>query len=96
MTEEHAISIIETELKKTISSVKIDIIKRNFTECSEYIAVIVAIFKDDAVLQQTFTDLRDRFMSDGITEISIIGTVKDLQDLDFEILTLEAQITIGE
>lgn len=96
MTEANAISIIKTEVAKTISSFDIDVISRNFEKCSEYIATIVVIFKDDSIQPQTFIDLRDKLMNDGITEIRFVNTQKDLKDMNFEVLTLEAEIFIGE
>ena len=97
MTELEAINILETEIKKTVTSFKIDVIARDYGDrCSEYTATIVAIVKDDLISTQTLKDIRDRLMNDGITEIMVVGTKKDLKDLSFEILTIEADILIGE
>lgn len=96
MTELQAISIIETELDKTLNGYKIKVISREFYAFSEYSAQIVVIMKDEELLPQTLEDLYNKLKNDSITEIEIKSTNKDLKELDFEILSLEANITIGE
>jgi len=95
MTENEAKNIISTEIKKTIQSFTIDVISRDFIGCTKYTAKIVSIFKDDEITSKTLKDITDKFVDDGLTDFRIIGTSKDLRDLEYEILTIEANITIG-
>jgi len=94
MTEIEAKSIIETEVKKSVNSFNIDVVSRVFIGCTKYQADIVVILKDDVITHQTLKDLTDYIMNEGIEELKIVGTKKDLRDLDFEILTIEAEIII--
>jgi|GEM_PF-4143511 len=96
MTESEAISIIETEILKTIPSFKTNIVSRDFHSFSEYTATIAIILKEDVLTKQTLLDLYTKLKNDSITEIEISNTSINLNDLDFEVLTLSANITIGE
>lgn len=96
MTELEAISIIETEILKTIPSFKTKIVSRDFYSFSEYTATIAIILKEDLIQPQTLLDLYTKLKSDSITEIELNNTSINLNDLDFEVFTLSAKITIGD
>ena len=64
MTELEAKNIISNEIKKTILSFDIDVIGRDFRDrCSEYIAQIVVIVKDEMITEQTISDLKNKLIN---------------------------------
>lgn len=94
MTELEAINYIKVEVDKSINGAVIDVISRRYDGMSIYSATIVVIVKDDSISPQTLLDLYEKIKNDSL-DIEVVGTSKDIKDLKFEVLTLEANITIG-
>lgn len=94
MTESEAINIIKLEVEKTIPAISIKVLERNFKGCSIYTATIMAYTKDGTIIEQTLKDIIYKITNDGITDIKVVGTKRDLNDVDFEILICEAEIII--
>lgn len=95
MTEIQAIDYIKTEVSKTISGFHIDVISRKYVGMSTYDATIAVILKDDVIIPQTLLDIYNKIKNDSL-DIEVVGTSKDIKDLKFEVLTLQATIIIGE
>ena len=94
MTETKVIERIETELKDHINSFTVDVVGRDFTKRTEYTADFVVLFKDKLLTQDILKSLIDSLVDDGIDEIEVVGTQKKLDDLDFEVLTIRADINL--
>lgn len=91
MTESSVISLLNEEIEKTLKGHKIEVIQRDTQDrCSGYIATIVVIAKE--ILPKTIFDIQKRLQEDGDSEIKVIGTQKDLREIDFEILKVEVEI----
>jgi len=95
MTEIEAVNYVKAEIDKTIDGYNIEIIGRKYDGMSIYIATIAVILKDDVIQPQTLVDIYEKIKNDSL-DIEVIGTSKDIRDLKFEVLTLQAEITIGE
>lgn len=93
MTELEAIEIIKTEVSKTINGFHIEVITRKYDGMSTYDATIVVILKDDVIGPQTLVDIYEKIKNNSL-DIDVVGTSKDIKDLKFEVLTLEAKITL--
>lgn len=88
MKESTVILLVETIFS---DGYKIETIQRDSSQrCSGYLATIVVIAKSIPI--QLMFDLQNKLHDDGITDIEVIGTQRDLREMDFEILKVEAQI----
>jgi len=96
MSETDAISIIETEVKKSVNAASIVVVERRFEAMSIHKAKIAVIVKEDAIKEQTLLDLYNKIKNDSLDGINIEGTSKDIKDLSFEVLHIEVEITIGD
>ena len=94
MTEAEVIARVKTEIRKDISHFSVDVVSRDFTKRTEYTADFVVIFKSDLLTQDILKNLIESLVEDGIDEIEVVGTQKRLDDLDFEVLTIRADINL--
>ena len=95
MSEVEAIAYINTEVSKTVQASSTEVIARKYEGMSIYKATIVVIMDDDVLVPQTLIDLYNKIKNDSL-DMNVVGTSKDIKDLTFEVLTIEAEITIGE
>jgi hypothetical protein len=94
MTELEAISIIKTEVEKTIGAFDVVVASRKYNgRMSIYDAQIAVVSKDDSIQPQTLVDLYEKIKNDSI-EMEVLGTSLDVKDMKFEILTIEAEVTL--
>lgn len=96
MTEIEAINIIDAEISKTVSGHKVVVVTRKYDGMSIYVASIAVIMKDNVITPQTLVDMYNKIKNDSLDGMNVIGTSKEIKDLSFEVLTIEAEITIGE
>ncbi len=94
MTESDIVASIKTEVRKTINGFDIKVIKREFSSISKYIATIAVIAKNSEIQTQTLSDVINYFVEHGDDRVRINGTQRELKDLDFEILIIEAEVNL--
>lgn len=93
MTEIEVITRLKAELN-SINGLAFHIVDRNFDNRTSYIATIAVIVKDNVLTQDIIKSLITSLVDDGIDKIKVVGTQKRLDDLDFEVLTIEAEINL--
>jgi len=94
MTETEIVNQIKTEIEKTIKGSKVEVIKRTFIGVSKYKATIAVIAKDQSFTPTILLSVITYFIENGNEKVEVLGTSRDLRDLDFEVLTIDAEINL--
>lgn len=93
MSEAEVIDIIKAQCDKTLSGYSVVVLTRDATGvCSGYDAQIAVITKDGAISPRTVFDLQEHLHEAGVVDIRVQGTEKNIKDISFEFLKLEATI----
>ena len=91
MTEELFITNAKSILDARISGYSIEIIGRKKETASEMMVTAAVICKDKSVTPALITDLIDYEINHD-DEFILVETSKDIQDLKFEVIILQAKI----
>ena len=94
MTESEIVEQIKTEIEKTIKGSTIEVIKRTFIGVSKYKATIAVIAKDKSFTPEIISSVITYFIEEGNEKVEVLGTSRDLRELDFEVLTIDAEINL--
>jgi len=91
MTEDQFITNAKAIVDVHISGYSIEIISRKKESVSEMMVTAAVICKDRSITPALITDLIDYEINHD-DEIELVETSKDLQDLTFEVIVLQAKI----